>query len=131
MKTVPKVADASNDEVLDEGIDADEDAYLSDDEVLKLYPSHNTPATMRITDEAAFEAYMNERVAFSGFPRTTKPAILPALGTSGCARMAERPKPTRKLKSVLLVDPAAKKDTKHLNTPNLDSVEDEFSSQVD
>lgn len=118
----------------DEGIDADEDRFYSDDEAVKPYPSHNTPTTLRFGDESvALESYLNEHAKMLAKVKSSKPAILPALGTSGCARMTERPKPARKPKTLLFLDGTSKKDTQHLNTPNLDGldlVDEEFSSQV-
>lgn len=139
-----------NNEEDDEGIDDDDE---SDDEAIRLSPAaFNTPATaMRFLDEATYEPFYNDRLATT---RTTisnppmvippvaakkaKPAILPALGTTTCARMAERPKPAKKYKSLLLNDaiqpPLPSRNLKqHLNTPNpegYDPSNDEFSSQV-
>lgn len=168
----------SNDDNNDEGIIDDNDDDEEEDDVLynsdteeinTLYPTYNTPATIRMTTTTTANeltamatrgevvtSYENdEMIEFTTTMmmttelRTTralaapiseqrrvpvKPAILPALGTTSCARMTERPKPAKKYKTVLLpsemrpetglILPAG---PKHVNSPNLD---DEFSSQV-
>ena len=165
--------DDNNDEGIDD-IDEDEDAedQLSNsdtDEILKLYPTYNTPATIRMTTANEFAAVTTsyeeeanedgilftttmmttteisrtrgEEIGDKNKQRAVKPAILPVLGTTSCARMTERPKPAKKYKTVLL--PSERPETfgalsssgrltKHVNSPNLDEDDDndEFSSQV-
>lgn len=153
------------DEGIDNDDDDDENeqiVYYSDDETLKLFPNLNTPVTTtqimsdgmylelgatkrrmpeltetNLRNDITLDSYLNEMKRERALKPAMKPAILASLGTTSSAKMAERPKPSKKAKTSLVPRSAKKKESKHRNTPNdnVDSNEDdqeldEFENEV-